>query len=110
MTQLTRTLVNKRPNLRIHGVEGSEVTKNTENVLNEITGKKNWYYMKNKCKGHCPEKFIIQCTKVQKKQHWKKKKVSSYKNKCIKITSDPLNRKPGKSEKHGMRDFKSWIK
>lgn len=41
MTQLTRTLVNKRPNLRIHGVEGSEVTKNTENVLNEITGKKN---------------------------------------------------------------------
>jgi hypothetical protein len=40
MTQLTRTLVNKKPNLRIHGVEGSEVTKNTENVLNEITGKK----------------------------------------------------------------------
>ena len=40
MTQLTRPLVNKKPNLRINGVEGSEVTKNTENVINEITGKK----------------------------------------------------------------------
>lgn len=38
ISQLTR--VNKRPNLGIHGLEGSEVTENTEDVLNEITGKK----------------------------------------------------------------------
>lgn len=80
--QLSR--FSQETNLGIHGVEGSEITKNTENALNEIRGENFSMLQKEfKCKGHLEPRICL----TRKPLHYivykrtlkevKKKKVSS---------------------------------